>query len=247
MNLLLFADDVVGLEVLDFLLGDYPDDLQLVVTTSENEIFQRCIGAGIPVSVFESSASIHASISTSGITADLGVLAWWPHILREPLLSITTRGFINFHPSLLPYNRGKHYNFWALVEGAPFGVSLHIVNEGIDTGDIIAQRAIPYDWTDNGESLYNKARKAIVALFRDSYPSLREAGLEAHPQNLALGSSHHSGELEKASRLDLDRFYRARDLINLLRARTFSGHPACWFEDNDGQCYEIRINIKRKE
>lgn len=80
----------------------------------------------------------------------------------------------------------KHYNFWALAEGAPFGVSLHFV----DTGDVVAQREIPYDLTDTGETLYRKAQREIVRLFREEYPRLRTLDILRKPQDLSKGSFH---------------------------------------------------------
>ncbi len=53
-----------------------------------------------------------------------------------------------------------------------------------------------------------------------------------------------SHELQPASRIDLDRQSSARQLLNLLRARTFPGYPACHFEDK-GEMYEVRVDIRR--
>jgi methionyl-tRNA formyltransferase len=178
---------------------------------------------------------------------ELGVLAWWPKIVKEPLLNLPENGFINFHPSFLPYNRGKHYNFWALVEQCPFGVSLHKVDAGIDTGDIVSQRSIDYNWEDNGETLYKKAQTEIVELFKLTYPSLRKGEIVCKTQDLTKGSFRLSSEIDKASEIKIDATYSARELFNLIRARTFTGHPSCWFEDNNGEKYEVRIQIKRKE
>jgi methionyl-tRNA formyltransferase len=52
--------------------------------------------------------------------------------------------------------------------------------------------------------------------------------------------------LDAASLIKLDELYSGRELINLLRARTFSGHPGCWFIDN-GIRYEVSIEIRRVE
>ena len=46
------------------------------------------------------------------------------------------------------------------------------------------------------------------------------------------------------SEIDLGKKYKAKDLLNLLRARTFSGKPSCWFRDEDNK-YEVRIKIKK--
>lgn len=244
MKLLLLADNVVGEEVLSFLTREYSHDLGLVVALKESAVYQMARNFGVPVKVFESSEVLFGEIEAEKKSFDLGVLAWWPTIIKPPLINCPVHGFVNFHPSLLPHNRGKHYNFWALVEEVPFGVTLHYVDEGVDSGDIIFQKEIAYDWTDTGETLYFKAQREIVRLFCDAYPRLRLLDIPRQRQNLSKGSFHRAVELEQASRIDLEREYSARQLLNLLRARTFSGHPACWFEDNDEK-YEVRIDIKR--
>ncbi len=241
MKLVLFADNVVGLSIAKYLMASYPDDLSLVVTTQKNEIYFAADEKGIPVCIFDSADSVMSKLQDG---FDLGVLAWWPEILKSPLLEAPRYGFVNTHPSLLPYNRGKHYNFWALVEHAPFGVTIHRVDSGVDTGDIVAQIEIPYDWCDNGETLYFKAQAAMVSLFCQTYPILRTGQFDSKPQNREIGSSHHSSEIERASKIDLNGIYQGRDLINLLRARTFEGYPGCWFEE-DGNRYEISIKIRK--
>ena len=195
--------------------------------------------------MYESPEQLISYTQAEHLRFDLGLLAWWPRIIKAPLLSLARHGFINTHPSLLPYNRGKHYNFWAIVEQAPFGVSLHMVDEGVDSGDIVAQLPVPYNWEDTGASLYAKAQVAMIELFKSAYPRLRTLAFDRRPQNAAEGSFHRASELEGASTIQLDRMYRARDLLNLLRARTFPGHPGCRFHDSDVE-YEARITIERK-
>lgn len=244
MKLILFADNKVGLEVLNYLLDDFREDLCTVVVVEENDIYRQAKLNGVEVEIFHPSNSSNVFYNKE---FELGVLAWWPKIVKEPLLSLPRNGFINFHPSLLPYNRGKHYNFWALVEQCPFGVSLHKVDTGIDTGDIVSQREISYNWEDNGETLYKKAQTEIVKLFKRTYPSLRKGEVISKTQDLSKGSFRLSSEIDKASEIKIDAVYTARELFNLIRARTFTGHPSCWFEENNGEKYEVRIQIKRKE
>jgi methionyl-tRNA formyltransferase len=196
----------------------------------------------IPVTTYSSDEELMNQFDRG---FDLGVLAWWPYLLKPRVLDMPRLGFINTHPSLLPHNRGQHYNLWALVEQAPYGVTLHRVDAGIDTGDILAQSAIDCDSCDTGETLYIKAQEEMVKLFSTHYPVLRAGSLAGVPQNAEEGSSHLASEIEPASRLDLEGSYRCRDLINLLRARTFDGHPGCWFQDS-GRRYEISISIREK-
>ena len=243
MKLLLLAHERVGERVLHFLLDKHRSDVALVVATEDNRILAAAKQAELPSCIFHGAQQLAEFIQRECLEFDLGLLAWWPTLVQSPLISLPRSGFINFHPSLLPHNRGKHYNFWAIVEEAPFGVSLHFVDEGVDSGDVVAQREIPYHWTDTGESLYLRAQEEIVRLFCESYPILRSLKIPRKRQDLAKGSFHKAAELEPASHIDLNAPYTARQLLNLLRARTFPGHPGCRFEDQ-GTKYEVRIDIR---
>jgi methionyl-tRNA formyltransferase len=172
---------------------------------------------------------------------DVVILAWWPTILKGPMLELGQRYMLNFHPSLLPYCRGKDPNFWALKLGQPFGVTIHHVTSGIDSGDIAFQREIPYTWEDTGETLYRKAMAGILGLFRESYPRIAAFDIPRIGQHADLGY-HKRSELDPQSEITLDGMYSGRDLLNLLRARTFSPHPASWFVDG-GKRYQVRVEI----
>lgn len=239
------ADGEVGFQISDWLISQYREDLGVIVTTSENKISSLATNAEISSIIFKSDDKVFEVSTAEKENFDLGFLLWWPRITKDPLLSMPKYGFINTHPSFLPYGRGKHYNFWTLVEEVPFGVSLHTVDEGVDTGDIIAQRKIDYDWEDNGGSLYSKAQLEMVELFKETYPKLRTLNFNRSNQDLKRGSFHKAKELDKASVINLDADYSARHLLNLLRARTFAGQPACYFTEN-GQDYEVRVEIKKK-
>jgi methionyl-tRNA formyltransferase len=245
MQLLLLADGHVGLEITRWLIANFRADVGLIVTTGDNEVAAAAREAQIRSLVFQSSSQVSDFAAGESLSFDLGLLAWWPKIIREPLLSLPRRGFVNTHPSLLPYGRGKHYNFWSIVERVPFGVSLHMVEEGIDSGDVVAQAELSYDWEDTGGSLYQKAAEAMLKLVQATYPRLRNLDFKTRPQDLASGTFHRASELEAASSIDLEKTYVARDLLDLLRARTFPGYPACTFPDGD-IVYEVRVDIKRK-
>ena len=241
MKLLLLADGLVGRSIAKYIYDAFPNDIALIVTTNANDIYQDAVRKKIPVSIYESEQKI---IDNLNFLPDIGVLAWWPKIIKEPLLRKPIKGFINTHPSYLPYNRGKNYNFWSIVEEVPFGVTIHKVEKGIDNGDILFQEKIEYDWEDTGETLYHKAQSAITKLFCKHYHEIRKGSIKLNPQPKGLGSFHTSSELSSASKILLNKNYIARDLLNLLRAKTFEGYPGCWFEDS-GDRYEITVKISK--
>ena len=64
------------------------------------------------------------------------------HIIKEPYLSQYEDRIINIHQSMLPWNRGDSPNFWSWFDDTPKGVSVHMIDAGLDTGDIIMQMEI---------------------------------------------------------------------------------------------------------
>lgn len=248
VRLILFADDKVGEEIYFHLFENYRNDLCQVVTTGKNTIFEHASSNSIPCTIkkeLPECEQITSAFNQSG-PFDWGILAWWPCIIKEPLLSLPQNGFINTHPSMLPHNRGKNPNFWALIEQCPFGVTLHKINHKIDDGQIIAQREIPYNWEDTGESLYSKALSAMTELFVNTYPNIRSGNIDFTKPDPAKETFHLAKEIDEKSTIDLESIYTAKDFLNLLRARTFRGFPGCRFTDN-GQDYEICISISKVE
>ena len=72
---------------------------------------------------------------------DLCVIAHFERLIQAPLLSLPKMGFINLHPSLLPDYRGLAPQHWPIINGEKeAGITVHYVDEGTDTGDIIIQR-----------------------------------------------------------------------------------------------------------
>ncbi len=236
------ADGKVGVEILKYLGEFFRQDIAMCIVVPGSEVESLAISLGFRVVPWKSEMDVAHQVSK--INSDFGILAWWPHILHEPLITTPKQGWINTHPSLLPHGRGKHYNFWTIVEEAPFGVSLHWVNQGIDNGDLIAQQGIGYDWTDTGESLYFKAQSEISKLFKNNYNLIREGTATRIAQEKNSGSFHRANEIETASKLDLDKLMTVRAILNILRARNFEGFPACNFTDN-GNVYEVRISINK--
>ena len=244
MRSVLFANGQVGDEATTWLLNHFRDDLVALITIEDSPIAQQGIDRDLKTFTYSNDESLKDWLKSNVEHFDLGLLIWWPRILPPELIGLASVGFFNTHPSFLPFNRGKHYNFWCLVEEAPFGVTIHRALPEVDAGPIVSQFEIPYTWEDDGETLYFKATKAMVELVKETYPLLRSGEFEERPQILTEGSFHYGLEIEEASHIDLDRTYQARDLLNRLRARTFSGHPACSFVDA-GERFEVRVDIRR--
>jgi len=67
------------------------------------------------------------------------------YVLKKEILDLFPNRAINLHISYLPYNRGSDPNFWSFIDGTPKGVTIHYLDEGVDTGDIIVQKEVVFD------------------------------------------------------------------------------------------------------
>jgi methionyl-tRNA formyltransferase len=250
---ILLAADQVGLQVTEFLARRQEPIDWLVLDAADRggcnaEIRRALAGAGGTRRV-EPAESLSDPAFLRELTAAkprLGVLAWWPHILKGPLVSIPTLGWLNLHPGYIPYNRGKHPNFWCLVDGTPCGAALHFVDPGVDTGPVIARAQIETRWEDTGETVHRKCRDLAVQLFKDNFDAVIRGTARRAPQVMGEGTAHRSTEIETVSEIDLDQTYTARHLINLMRARMFPPHPTAFFNDG-GKTYSVKVVIEERD
>ena len=75
---------------------------------------------------------------------DLIVTAHFEKLLKTELISIPALGCINLHPSLLPKYRGMAPQHWPIIHGeSETGITVHFIEEGIDTGNILIQKTVP--------------------------------------------------------------------------------------------------------
>jgi methionyl-tRNA formyltransferase len=83
----------------------------------------------------------------------------------------------------------------------------------------------------------------MIELFVDNYAQMASGEVQAVPQEaLARPSLHYAAQLDRVARIDLERTYKARELIDLIRARSWTNGPSATFV-HDGKTYYIRVQI----
>ena len=132
---------------------------------------------------------------------DFAVSYRYPHIIRKPVIDFLQGRVINMHISLLPWNRGADPNLWSFLENTPKGVTLHYVDEGLDTGDIIAQKEIIFDSPEETlVSSYETLNREMVALFEKQWPLLASSQVPRQEQPNG-GNGHRVKDKERFSHL----------------------------------------------
>ena len=177
------------------------------------------------------------------LEADIAVSVLFGYVLSGDFIRLFPRGCVNLHPALLPHNRGAFPNVWSIVSQTPAGVTLHYIDEGIDTGDVIAQKQMAVEITDTGASLYRRLETEGLELFKNNWSSIRAGTNSRCPQTARIGSSHRARDVEKIDEIDLQKTYRAEDLINVIRARTFAPYPGAYFVHAGRKIY-LRLELK---
>jgi len=134
----------------------------------------RCSATGLDESTV-------ARITATRPDLILNISSFW--IIREPLLSLPTRGIVNFHNGPLPHYRGVNIPSWAIIRGEKqHGVTWHWVEEGIDAGDIIAQRHFAVTDDDTALSLTFRCIVEGTELFDECIDDLLADRAPRRPQ-----------------------------------------------------------------
>ena len=172
----------------------------------------------------------------------------FPYIIPESVLNIPKIGFTNLHPAYLPYNRGWHTPSWAILENTPLGATFHFMEKELDTGDIIHQKKVEVKSSDTAHELYQRLKKVELETFTEAFPQLLSDSVERTKQDLSLGTSHVKQDLSKedVQKIDLNKSYKGKDLIDKLRALTTNDISEAAYFIKDGVKYRLQIIIEEE-
>ena len=120
--------------------------------------------------------------------ANLVVTAGFMRILGRPVIEAFENRIINSHPALLPSFPGAHAVRDAVESGVKVtGCTIHIVNEGVDTGPIVAQCPVAVEDGDTVESLHERIKERERALLVDVLDRVVREGVSVHGRTVEFG------------------------------------------------------------
>ena len=138
--------------------------------------------------IVEADAAL-GEVAAVAATADWVVVHGYRRILPASFVTARIGRIVNCHVSLLPWNRGADPNLWSVLEDTPSGITIHLVDAGVDTGPIVAQREVRIDAYDTLSSSYQRLQQSMGALFEDSWPALVSGATTPRPQG--AGATSH--------------------------------------------------------
>lgn len=249
-RIILMVNDIVGYNVTKFLVDrgenivavflhnppmqKYADEILNIVKLQSNDIYTA-----------DKLKSNDIVDIISSYTPDVIITCYWAHLLKPEVFKIPKNGCVNFHPALLPYNRGWYPSVWPFIDGTPAGVSLNYIDDGVDTGDIIAQQELSIEETDTAGDVYKKCQDLITDLFKETWIIIKNYGIILTPQNHSLATYHSKKDGNAFNEIDIEKTYKVKDLLNLLKARTFGERSFAYYQKGDEK-FSVRIIITKE-
>ena len=191
--------------------------------TTPPPVKQKAIEFGIPLLQPEQASSPPVVEQLQRLAPDAAVVVAYGQLLRRNFLSVPRQGCINLHASLLPRHRGSSPIQAALLSGdRETGVTTMLLDEGLDTGDILLQKAIEITEDDTAATLHDKLADLGAALVVETLDGLEEGTISPRPQDPRKASM-----TKKISKSDakIDWNQSSRKICNQTRA--FDPWPGC--------------------
>ena len=147
--------------------GNFPNDENLIKDVSANKYLKE-IKKYDPYYIFVSG---------------------WSELLDTEVIQCAKKGAIGFHPSKLPYDRGRSVLAWQIEEGyTATALTMFYLNDMPDCGDIIAQEKIAIDFEDTVKDVLFKVGEATYSLMRAYFPLIREGKAPRLAQDIRQGN-----------------------------------------------------------
>lgn len=200
-------------------------DIVGVITKQESkfnadfvDIGQICREQGIDYLYVRNANDASAKEYIKEKKVDLILCLGWSQLLDSEVLALPKLGSIGFHPAQLPHNRGRHPLIWALALGLTRTAStLFLMDENADTGQIVSQRYVDIDYTDDAASLYDKVMQVAVKQLEEVLYDFQNNTLKVIAQSPEMGNSWRKRGKDDGK---IDWRMSSNSIYNLVRALT---------------------------
>ena len=229
MKIVIFGCQQIAVDVIKYLSTLDDVSLPLVITYElpldqtygYESVIKLCEGKNIKV-INPKSVNKDVIQKIIEISPDIILSIYYRKIFPKELINMPNLGCINIHPSALPYYRGPVPTAWAIENGeTQFGITIHYMDEGIDTGDILIQEKYAINDEETGYELYTRAMTLGFDLFRNNFKKIIDGEIKATPQ---IGKGSYYGK--KNGRYTIDWKKSIKNILGLIRVHSKPFNPA---------------------
>lgn len=172
---------------------------------------------------------------------DIFVSLSFNQIFKNDIINLPPLKTINVHCGKLPFYRGRNILNWALInDEKEFGITVHYIDEGIDTGDIILQKLYPIDDNDTYNSLLDRAYIGCAEILYESLKIIQTGDVKTIPQNSIHPVGFYCGLRGKGDE-KINWNQTSRQVFNFIRAVSYPGPMATTFFNGE----VVKINASK--
>ncbi|GAB1402385.1 hypothetical protein MASR1M68_12960 [Elusimicrobiota bacterium] len=152
---------------------------------------------------------------------------------------------INFHFGILPYVCGVLPITFSIVNNIPLGITVHLMDEKIDNGDIIYQEEVEDNGYDTAKEIEKKCQAKLIEILDKN---INDLIYEKYKTKKAVGKRvyYSLNDFKKLCNIDLNKQKTAGEIINMLRALQFNDNGKAYFVSKSGDIINMSIGLKKR-
>lgn len=236
-----FADGPWSHEAFKKLIKDTDIDIKFICVrydTKDLTLKSYCNKYNIPYLKHKNINSSEFITNIKKYQCNLFVSMSFNQIFKKEIINIPEFKAINCHAGKLPFYRGRNILNWALInDEKSFGITVHYIDEGIDTGDIILQNEYPITDKDTYNTLLLKSHKECANILYQSILLFKGGNIERIKQTDISPVGFYCSQRKVGDEI-LNWNQTSRDIFNFVRAISHPGPKARAFINNQ----EMKIN-----
>lgn len=217
MRICIAGKNRIACNILDFLIANYPSAQLLAVSNRTDQGVDGFQPSFKKAAVLNNVQLIEAS-DLENIEIDVFLSLEFYKIIRVDKMQCSQ--LYNIHFSLLPAYRGVYTSAWPILNGdSHSGVTLHLIDSGIDTGPVVGQKKFELDELETAASLYEKYQDNGISLIKEFMEPMINGRVASWPQ-CGVGSYYSKSSINYSS-LTINTDVDAVNLCRQIRAYYF--------------------------
>ena len=222
-----FADGIWSHNAFRKLIADKDISIQFICVrfdTKDNTLYQFAKENNIDYLKHSNINSREFIDNISKYNCDLFVSMSFNQIFKKEIINLPKLKTINCHAGKLPFYRGRNILNWALINNEKeFGITVHFMDEGIDTGDIILQKTFPISDSDDYNTLLEIAHTSCAEVLYEAILLFKkENGIQPIKQTTIHPIGFYCPQRKEGDEM-LEWNQTSREVFNFVRAITFPG------------------------
>ncbi|GGS68173.1 methionyl-tRNA formyltransferase [Planobispora rosea] len=227
MRIVMFGYQTWGHRTLQALLGSGHEVVLVVTHPKSDHAYERIWSDsvadlaeehGVPVLLRNRPDDEELMLRLKEARPDLIVANNWRTWIPPEIFNLPRHGTLNVHDSLLPAYAGFSPLIWALINGEKeVGVTAHMMDEELDAGDIVLQRAVPVGPEDTATDLFHRTVDLIEPVVTEALGLIASGRTDWTPQDRSKASFFHKRSIEDSN---IDWTWPAEDIARLVRAQS---------------------------